>query len=65
MPRQGSQIRTPISEPHGWRDVISESIYAPGGMCAVEKWVELPPDVQAFTMKKLAERRDDRSAPKR
>ncbi len=39
--------------PDGWRDVIKESNYAPGGISEVKTWSELPKDVQLHVRREL------------
>ncbi|WP_404422944.1 hypothetical protein [Nibricoccus sp. IMCC34717] len=40
-------------EPEGWRSVILDTQYGPGGCFEVDSWAELPSDVQAFVLGEL------------
>lgn len=50
-PKKAQQ--SPTSEPEGWRSVISDTQYGPGGAFEAKSWADLPADVQAFVLTEL------------
>lgn len=50
-PKKAQQ--TPSAEPDGWRSVISDTQYGPGGAFEAKSWADLPADVQAFVVSEL------------
>lgn len=40
-------------EPSGWRAMIAESKYGPGGVFEVQTWADLPEPVRAFVRQRM------------
>lgn len=46
-----------IAEPMGWQEFLGDSVYGAGQSRECKTWIQLPPDVQDYTARRLAEKR--------
>jgi hypothetical protein len=43
----------PIPEPHGWRDILEDSKYGPGGIFEAATWAQVPRDVKQVVVERV------------
>jgi hypothetical protein len=53
--RQPHPTAEPLKEPVGWREVVQDSQYGPGGAFPANSWAELPRDTQQFCIDRINE----------